>query len=359
MGNEKQLHMFKELTEVGGVPGNEYAVKDLMKKYLEPVSEELITDRLGSIVGKKVGQADGVKVLIAGHMDEVGFMVTRITDEGFIRFQTLGGWWSQVMLAQRVTIETRKGTIIGVVGSKPPHILSPEERKKPVEIKDMFIDIGVANKEEAEEAGIRPGDSIIPICPFTPLANPKYLMAKAWDNRVGCAVAIDVLNQLQGQDHPNIVYSGATVQEEVGLRGAQTLANTIGPDFGIAIDVTIGGDTPGVRAEEAPTKLGKGVAIGLYDASMIGHKRFIEFATDVAKETGIDVQFDYMAGGGTDAGKFHLNGQGTPSIVFSIPSRYIHSHAAIIHKDDYDATVKLVVEVVKRLDREKLEQLKG
>jgi putative aminopeptidase FrvX len=351
--------MFKELTEVGGVPGNEYAVKEIMKNYLEPLSEELVKDRLGSIVGKKVGNSDGPKVLIAGHMDEVGFMVTRITDEGFIRFQPLGGWWGQVMLAQRVTIETKKGNLIGVIGSKPPHILPPEERKKPVEIKDMFIDIGVANKEEAEEAGVRPGDSIVPICPFTPMVNPKYLMAKAWDNRIGCAVAIDVLNELKGQSHPNVVFSGATVQEEVGLRGAQTLANTINPDFAFAIDVTIGGDTPGVKADDAPSKLGKGVSIGLIDASMVSHKRFVEFIVDLAKEVNVDVQFDAMPGGGTDAGKFHLNAQGVPSITFMIPARYIHSHAAIIHRDDYDATVKLIVEAVKRLDASALEQIRG
>jgi putative aminopeptidase FrvX len=359
LSNEKRFQMFKELTEVGGVPGNEYAVKEIMKSYLQPVSEELVTDRLGSIVGKKTGKADGPRVLIAGHMDEVGFMVTRITDEGFIRFQPLGGWWGQVMLAQRVTIETGKGNIVGVIGSKPPHILPPEERKKTVEIKDMFIDIGVASKEEAVEAGIRPGDSIVPICPFTPMANPKYLMAKAWDNRVGCAVAIDVLNQLQGEDHPNIVYSGATVQEEVGLRGAQTLSNTINPDFAFAIDVTIGGDTPGVKTDDAPCKLGKGVAIGLYDASMVSNKRFVDFIVNVAKEMDIDVQFDAMPGGGTDAGKFHLNAQGVPSIALMIPSRYIHSHAAIIHEDDYDSTVKLIVETIKRLDSKLFEEFGG
>lgn len=359
MGNEKQLHMFKELTEVGGVPGNEYAVKDLMKKYLQPVSDELVTDRLGSIVGKKVGKAEGPKVLIAGHMDEIGFMVTRITDEGFIRFQTLGGWWSQVMLAQRVTIETHKGPIVGVIGSKPPHILPPEERKKTVEIKDMFIDIGVDNKEQAEEAGVRPGDSVVPICPFTPMANPKYMMAKAWDNRLGCAVAIDVLNQLNGQDHPNIVYSGATVQEEVGLRGAQTLANTVSPDFAFAIDVTIGGDTPGIKSDDAPSKLGKGVAVGLVDASMISHKRFLDFVRDVASEADIPLQFDYMPGGGTDAGRFHLNAQGVPSLALMVPSRYIHSHASIIHQDDYDSIVKLLVEVVKRLDASAVERIRG
>lgn len=359
MSEDNTLQMFKDLTEANGAPGNEYAVRDMMKKYLEPVSSELVYDRLGSVVGKKVGQADGPTVLIAGHMDEVSFMVTRITDEGFIRFQPLGGWWGQVMLAQRVKIETRKGELVGVIGSKPPHILSPEERKKTVEIKDMFIDIGVDSKEEAEAAGVRPGDTIIPICPFTEMANPKFLLAKAWDNRVGCAVAIDVLNQLKSDDHPNTVFSGATVQEEVGLRGATTLAHTIAPDVALAIDVTVAGDMPGVRAEDAPCKMGKGVAIGLYDASMVSHRKFRELVIQIAEEANIPLQYDYMPGGGTDAGRFHTSGSGVPSLAISIPSRYIHSHASIIHRDDYDSAVKLVVELVKRLDWKTVEQVRG
>jgi putative aminopeptidase FrvX len=355
---QQQLHtLFKELTEVGGVPGNEYAVKDIMKRYLEPLSEELISDRLGSIVGKKTGQADGPKVLLAGHMDEIGFMVTRITDEGFLKFQTLGGWWGQVMLAQRVTVETRNGRLTGIIGSKPPHILSPEERKKVVEVKEMFIDIGVTSKEEAIEKGVRPGDSVYPICPFQPMANPKFLMAKAWDNRAGCAVAVDVLNRLQGVSHPNVLYSGATVQEEVGLRGAQTLAHTIQPDFAFALDVTVGGDSPGIRAEDAMCKLGKGVAIGIFESSMVPNKRFLDFVVSVAEEANIPFQFDSLQGGGTDAGRFHLNAKGVPSLAFMVPSRYIHSHASVIHEDDYDATVRLIVELIQRMDYSLLEKL--
>src|SRR5699024_8717957 len=163
-------------------------------------------------------------------LDEVGFMVTRIDDNGFISFQTIGGWWSQVMLAQRVTITTKDGDVTGVIGSKPPHILSPEARKKPVDIKEMFIDIGASSREEAE-------DSIVPDFEFTPLKNEKMLLAKAWDNRIGCAIAIEVLKQLQNESHPNTVYGVGTVQEEVGLRGAKTSAHLIQPDLAFGVDV--------------------------------------------------------------------------------------------------------------------------
>src|SRR5699024_5915231 len=170
------------------------------------------------------------------HLDEVGFMITRIDKDGFLYFQTIGGWWSQVMLAQRVTIMTKKGDVTGVIGSKPPHILSAEARKKPVEIKDMFIDIGASSKEEAEEFGVHPGDSAVPYFEFTPLKTEKMLLAKAWDNRIGCAIAIEVLKQLKGEQHPNTVYGVGTIQEEVGLIGARTSARRSEPDVAIGVD---------------------------------------------------------------------------------------------------------------------------
>src|SRR5699024_10210456 len=184
---DQTLTMLKELTDAKGIPGNEKEPREVMETYLKPYSDEEYTDNLGSLIGKKTGETDGPKTNVAGHLDEVGFMVKRIDKEGFIYFQTVGGWWSQVMLAQRVTIMGSKGDVTGIIGSKPPHILSAEARKKPVEIKDMFIDVGASNKEEAESFGIKPGDSIVPYFEFTPLKNENMLLAKAWDNRIGCA----------------------------------------------------------------------------------------------------------------------------------------------------------------------------
>src|SRR5699024_6227583 len=160
--------------------------------------------------------------MVAGHLDEVGFMVTRIDEKGFLFFQTIGGWWNQVMLAQRVTIMTKSGNLTGVIGLKPPHILSAEARKKPVDIKKMFIAIGATSTEEAEDFGVRPGDAVVTYFEFTQMTNEKMLLAKAWDNRIGCAIAIDLLKQLQNESHPNTVYGVGTIQEEVGLRGAKT-----------------------------------------------------------------------------------------------------------------------------------------
>lgn len=354
---DETLSMLKELTDAKGIAGNEREVREVMKKYIEPFAEEVTTDGLGSLIAKKTGDANGPKIMVAGHLDEVGFMVTRIDDKGFIRFQTVGGWWGQVMLAQRVTIATRKGDITGVIGSKPPHILPAEARKKPVDIKDMFIDIGASSKDEAAEWGVRPGDMVVPYFEFTVMNNEKMLLAKAWDNRIGCAIAIDVMKYVQDKQHANIVYGVGTVQEEVGLRGAKTSAHVIEPDIAFGVDVGIAGDTPGVTEKEAMGKMGKGPQIILYDASMVSHKGLRDFVTDVADELNIPYQFDAMAGGGTDSGEIHMTASGVPTLSVTIATRYIHSHAAMLHRDDYENAVKLLGEVILRLDRDKVNNI--
>lgn len=354
---DETLVMLKDLTDAKGIPGNEREPREVMKKYIEPFADEITTDGLGSLIAKKVGKENGPRVMIAGHLDEVGFMVTQIDDKGFIRFQTVGGWWSQVMLAQRVTIVTSKGDVTGVIGSKPPHILSPEARKKPVDIKDMFIDIGASSREEASEWGVKPGDMVVPYFEFTVMNNEKMLLAKAWDNRIGCAIAIDVMKQLKDEKHDNVLYSVGNVQEEVGLRGAKTSAYAVKPDIGFAVDVGIAGDTPGITEKEAMSKMGKGPQILLYDASMVSHKGLRDFVTSVADELNIPYQFDLVPGGGTDAGSIHLAHEGVPSLAIGIATRYIHSHAAMLHRDDYENAVKLLVEVTKRLDEETVNKI--
>lgn len=355
------LKMLKELTEAPGVPGAEGPVREVMARYLGPLGE-IVTDGLGSIVasrsGKGVDKDSGPRVLIAGHMDEVGFMITSIDDNGFLKFQSLGGWWEQVMLAQRVTIRTRKGDLVGVFGSKPPHILSADERKKIVDKGDMFIDIGVMSKQEAIDAGVRPGDPVIPICPFTVMANEKMLLAKAWDNRFGCAVSIQVLQQL-GNDHPNTIYAGATVQEEVGLRGAATLSYMVNPDVAISVDVGIAGDTPGIKKHEAQSKMGDGPIILIFDGSLIPSLKLRDLFVDVAEEEKIPYQFDSIAAGGTDGGRFQLARNGVPSINIGIPTRYIHSATSMAHLDDINNASRLIAAVVKRLDADTVAGLRA
>jgi endoglucanase len=355
---DETLSMLKELAETPGVPGQEAAVRRVMQRYLEPLGE-IVQDNLGSIAGRKVGQENGPKIMLAGHLDEIGFMITRITDDGYLKFQTLGGWWEQVMLAHRVEVYTRNGPIIGVIGSKPPHILEPEERKKPVDRKQMFIDIGAASRAEAESWGVRPGDMVVPHGPFGQMKNPDLLMAKAWDNRFGCALAIETLQRLQGQAHPNIVYGVGTVQEEVGLRGAVTSTNLIQPDIGIALDTGVAGDMPGVSPDDVQGKIGGGPVLLIFDGSMIPHTGFRNLVVDVAEEANIPLQFDKMSGGGTDAGRIHIFGSGVPSVVIGIAVRYIHTHTAIMSRKDFDLAADLLVALIKRLDRETVETLRS
>ena len=354
---DETLTMLKDLTDANGIPGNEREVREVFENYITPYADDVMMDNLGSSIAKKVGNENGPKIMIAGHLDEIGFMVTRIDDKGFIYFQTVGGWWNQVMLAQRVTIMGLEGDVIGVIGSKPPHVLSADARKKPYEIKDMFIDIGASSKKEAEDFGVRPGQSIAPYFEFTVLKNEKMLLAKAWDNRIGLAIAIEVLKQLKGVDHPNVVYGVGTIQEEVGLRGAKTAAHKIEPDIGFGVDVGIAGDTPGIAAHEADSKLGKGPQIVLYDASMVSHKGLRDLVVQTADEKDIPYQYASMAGGGTDSGSIHLTANGVPSLSITVATRYIHSHAGILHRDDFENAVKLIVEVIKKLDADTVKEL--
>nr|WP_054259830.1 M42 family metallopeptidase [Propionispora sp. 2/2-37] len=337
------------MAETPGVSGFEHRVKELLKKRLHGIAE-VSYDKIGSIIFKKQGTNHMPKIMLAGHMDEIGFMVKNITKEGFLKFSTLGGWWEQVMLGQRVTVLTSRGDIPGVIGSKPPHILTPEERKKIVPKKEMYIDIGASSEEEAREFGVRPGDAVVPYSEFTVMKNPRLLMAKAWDNRIGCAIIADVMAALQQEIHPNTVYGVGTVQEEVGLRGAKTSAGVIDPDIAFAVDTCVAGDTPGVTTDQAASKLGKGVAICIYDASMIPHTKLRDFVIETAEQNHIPYQLEFTEGGGTDAGRIHIHGQGVPSLVLSIPTRYLHSHHSIIHRDDYEAAVDLLIAVLKRLD---------
>src|SRR5690625_1902171 len=352
------LTMLKDLTDANGISGNEKEARDVMEKYIKPYADDVYTDHLGSLIAKKSGDTNGPKIMVAGHLDEVGFMITRIDKNGFLYFQTIGGWWNQVMLAQRVTIMTKKGNLTGVIGSKPPHILTAEQRKKPVEIKDMFIDIGASSKEEAESFGVRPGDSVVPYFEFTQMKNEKMLLAKAWDNRIGCAIAIDVLKRLDKEKHPNIVYGVGTVQEEVGLRGARTSAHMIQPDIAFGVDVGIAGDTPGVSDKDADSKLGDGPQIILYDASMVSHKGVRDLVVETAEENDIPFQYASMAGGGTDSGAIHLTADGVPTLSITIAPRYIHSHAAMLHRDDFEHAVQLLVEVIKKIDNDMLEKIR-
>jgi endoglucanase len=345
---DRTVQFLKDLVDVHGAPGFEGPVAKVMEQQLKGIGT-FSRDKLGSFICEKRGTSDGPRILLGGHLDEVAFMVRSITKEGYIKFLPLGGWWGHVVLGQRLIIKTRAGDVLGVVGSKPPHELADEDRKKVMDIKAMYIDVGAASGWDVrKKLDIRPGDPIIPDSAFAVMANPDLLLAKAWDNRIGCAMVVETLRRLKDTPHPNTVFGVATVQEEVGLRGAQTSAWKVNPDVAFALDVGIAHDTPGTEGDE---KLGGGPLMTVYDATSIPNRGLFDLVVDTAKKVKVNIQFEAIERGGTDAGRFHVNAQGVPSVSMGVPARYIHSHVSIISRRDFEDSVKLLVAIVKRLDK--------
>jgi putative aminopeptidase FrvX len=342
-------NLLKELTETPGVPGYETPIRSVVRGYLEKYGN-LTQDKIGSVICCKNGTSDKPKIMLAGHMDEIGFMVKQITPEGFIKFLPLGGWFDQVLLGQRVIIQSRKGDVVGVIGAKPPHLLSPEDREKVVKRKDMYIDIGASSKDEVEKAGIKLGDPIIPRADFVELVGGLTYLSKAFDDRVGTALVISTLQELQNKEHPNTVYGVTTVMEEVGIRGATTSVRAVDPDVAIVLESDIAGDVPGIKPDESSIKLGQGPTVILYDARMIPNLRFRDFVLETAEQIDVPIQLSTIEGGATDGAAIHLHGIGVPTIVIGVAARHIHSHSSIIHRQDYDNAVKLLTALVVRLD---------
>ncbi len=358
--DQRVMNLLKNLTGAFGPSSFEGDVRELFKKEVRGYSDKVWTCGLGSIIARKQGIANGPKIMIAGHMDEVGFMVRGITSKGYIKFNPVGGWWGHVVLGQKVIIRTRKGKeIVGIIGAKAPHVLSAEERKKVMSLEKMFIDVGSYGDYNApEKLGIRVGDPIIPLSDFHSLGDGKILLAKAWDNRIGVATAIEVLRKLKGVRHQNIVFGVGTVQEEVGLRGAGTSAYEIAPDIGFAVDVTIAADTPGSEDSEFAEQCGNGPSISVMDGSLMPNTILRDLVIDTAEKEKIPYQLGALAKGGTDGGRIAMTRSGVPSLTLSVASRYIHSHNSIIHYDDFDNLVKLLVAVIKKLDKKAVDKIK-
>ncbi len=346
---DKVIRLLKELTEIPGVPGFEGPVRDFVEKFLAPYGE-IENDKMGSLVCKVSGNQDSPRVMVAGHMDEIGFMVRYINKEGFIHFVPLGGWFDQVLLGQRVTILSSNGEVPGVIGVKPPHLLAPDEREKVIKRKEMYIDIGASSQEEVTNLGVRVGDPVVPRADFVELKNGKTYLSKAFDNRIGVALLVSLAEEIKDSAHPNSVFLTATVQEEVGLRGATTSVELVNPDVAIILDVDIAGDVPGVKPEETCVKLGGGPSIVFFDARMIPNIKLRDLVMETANENNIPIQTSLLEGGTTDGAAIHLHKAGVPTIIIAVPARHIHSHSSIIHRDDYDQAVKLLGALVRKLD---------
>jgi len=335
----------KKIIEAAGISGYEKEIADIMCGELKKSCDQVQIDNFGNVIAKK--GSGKKKIMLAAHMDEIGFMVKHITKEGYLHFIKVGGIDDRVLPAQRVIIKARKGDCIGVIGTKPPHLQKDEERKQPLKYEDMFIDIGCGSQAEAKKR-VEIGDIAI-FEPNAGVLNGKLYYGKAIDDRIGCYALIKIMERLSVDAE---VYAVATGQEEVGLKGARTAAFNVSPDYAIAIDTTIAGDTPQISERESSLKLGEGVAITIIEASgrgVIVTEKMKDLLTDTAKKNKIKYQVDVIEGGVTDGAIISMNKEGVPTGVLSIPTRYIHSPTGVFHIDDLDAAIKLSVKAVEHL----------
>ena len=338
----------EKLSNVHGVTGREQEVNKLMISMMKPHVDEIRLDKLENVIAMKKGKKVSPKVMIAAHMDEIGLMVKTITKQGFLQFAKMGGIDDRILLAQKVIIHTQKGPLQGIIGSKPPHIQKEEERKKIVTYDRLFIDVGAEDRKDANKMGVRVGDPVSFDIKYAKLTG-DVVMGKAFDDRVGCAIMIEVLKQLKSTDCT--LYAVGTVQEEVGLRGAATAAFGINPDVGIALDVTVAGDVPGVKEFEASVKMGKGPVLTVADHGLITHPKVMRLLLDTAEENRITYQLETGLPGATDAAKMSLTRQGVPSGTISVATRYIHSPAGILSLKDAENSAKLTVAVIEKIQK--------
>lgn len=350
------FNKIKEVTELDGIAGYEHSVRDYLRTQITPLVDRVETDGLGGIFGIKENEdTDAPRIMVAAHMDEVGFMVTDLKEDGTFRVVGIGGWNPLVVSSQRFTLYTRDNKAIPVIsGSVPPHFLRGANGNPSLpKVEDIVFDGGFANKAEAQSFGIAPGDIIVPSSEAILTANQKNVISKAWDNRYGVLMVTELLKHLSGQILPNTLIAGANVQEEVGLRGAHVSTTKFDPEIFLAVDCSPAGDVYGNQGH-----IGEGTLIRFYDPGHIMLKDMRDFLLTTAEEAGIKYQY-YAAKGGTDAGAAHLKNGGVPSTTIGVCARYIHSHQTLYAMDDFIQAQNFLRALVKRLDRSTVNTIKG
>ncbi|HXX87318.1 MAG TPA: M42 family metallopeptidase [Candidatus Acidoferrum sp.] len=342
------IEVSEALSNACGVTGREDEIAGLMKKFLKPCVDEVKEDKLGNVIGIREGKKNAPRVMLAAHMDEIGLLVRLISKEGFLYFAKFGGIDDRILPAQKVIVHTEKGPLHGIIGSRPPHITKLEERQKAISFDELFIDVGARTQEEAQKMGVRIGDTASFDIKFAKIGK-SVVIGKALDDRIGCAIMIEILRRLKSTECS--VYAVGTVQEEVGSRGATTSAFGICPDISFAVDVTVAGDTPGVKEIEVPIKMGKGPALTVADAGMIVPPKILRLLVDTAEQNKIPYQLETIMAGSTDAARIQLAREGVPSGAVCVPTRYIHSPTAMLDLEDAENSVKLMVAAIQKIPK--------
>ncbi len=340
------MELLKKLTAASGISGREDDVRSLIISEMKPLVDDLKTDVMGNVIGHKKGKSKK-RLVIAAHMDEIGLMVNHVDDNGFLRVLPIGGIDPRTLMAQRVVVHGKK-ELNGVIGSKPIHVLTEDEKKKALKVEDYFVDVGLPGDKVKKLVSL--GDTITWHRDFTEVGD--CYTSKAFDDRVGVFVMIEALRKIAGKDLPVETYAVATVQEEVGVRGATTSAIGLDPDIGIAVDITLAVDVPGTAEHQQITRLGEGAAIKIMDGLSISNPKLVEHMKAIAKKKKIKYQMEILPRGGTDAGALQRGGGRAAVITISIPTRYGHSSVETIHKKDVQNCIDLTAAYILEAGKE-------
>ncbi|MGH9542392.1 MAG: M42 family metallopeptidase [Terriglobales bacterium] len=345
---DRVTQLLQQLTAAPGPSGFEEPVRRIMVEQMRPFADQISYDGLGSVIARQ--GAAGPRIMIDAHMDELGGLIRRIRHDGFLSMQMLGGWLDQALPDQRWVILGAKGPVPAVTTIWDAHITRGDERNRVIPREAIYLDVGARNAADVAALGIAPGDPVAPVAPFEIMAGGRRYVAKAWDDRVGCAVMLEMMRRLARSPHPNQLYYAATVQEEIGLRGAHTASQLIRPDIGLALEVGIARDVPGTDPERAQEVLGGGPGLFLYDNSELPNRKLAAYVGHVAAAGGIPLQTDLVLGYGDDSAEIQKSNGGVPTVNLVIPTRYTHAHNGMISRADFDRMVNLMVALAEGLD---------
>ena len=355
-GPDDTTKLLQALADAPGPPGFEEPVRKIMVERMTPLAGRITYDGLGSVIA--VQGTTGPRIMVDAHMDELGGVIRRVTADGYLTMQMLGGWFDQALVDQRWTIIGSRGPVHAVTGIRDIHIVPADERNKVFPRESLFLDVGAKSAAEVAALGLEPGDPVAPDAPFEVLNGTQNYLGKGWDDRVGCAVLIAAMQKLAHATHPNQIFWVATVQEEVGLRGAHTASDVVKPEIGIAIEGGVTRDSPGVRPEEAQEILGGGPALFLYDFSDLPNRKFVALIKQVAKQKNIPLQTDLIQGYGDDSAEMQKSNGGAPTVNLVVPVRYTHAHNGVMNRGDFDKMVDLVVAILQSLDAKNVAALR-
>jgi endoglucanase len=348
--------LLRDLSNAAGTSGFEEPVRKVVVDRAKAYTSDITYDGMGSVIAKH--GSSGPRIMLDAHLDELGGMVRRITPDGYLSMQMLGGWLDQALVDQRWTIIGDHGLVRAITGIRDVHYIGADERTRVFPRDSLLLDVGAKSAAEVRAMGIEVGSPIVPDSPFEVMNGTGNYLGKAWDDRAGCAVVLEALRRLSALPHANQVFFTFTTQEEVGLRGAHSAADAIKPDIGIAIEGGVTGDTPGAHPEESQVKLGAGPGLFLYDSSELPNRKFVALVKSTAAEKNLPLQFDLAQGYGDDSAEIQKSTMGVPTINLVVPVRYTHAHNGIMNRADFDHLVDLTVALIQKLDTAEVKRLR-